>query len=118
MNIGRFQRNTSPALEKKHGSGGANLEAMLHSFRQQARQAQAAGPGPSPGTPGSGLTTEQVAITCPSGVSSTVPITYRTRACFEAARQFAVTYACNRLDQARVMQNCTNACGHPQCLQK
>lgn len=63
-------------------------------------------------------TTESVTVTCPSGVSSKIPISYRTSACRAAMVEFARVYSCNLIDNfASAQAACQAACGHPQCRQ-
>lgn len=120
----KLQIGTALMQDTLGGGGGSNLAALQQSFSAHANQTTGGTTGSStPSTSatasaGNGLKTEQVTITCPSGVSNVVPITYRTNACFTAAERFAKTYACNKLDHSARMKSCIDACGHPQCLQK
>lgn len=59
---------------------------------------------------------EHVTISCPSGVSNSIPISYRTQACRSAMINYAQVYACNMIDNfASAAQQCKNACGNAQC---
>lgn len=59
---------------------------------------------------------DQVTITCPSGVSSTIPISYKTEQCRSAMVNFAKVYSCNLIDDFNsAAAQCQSACGHPQC---
>ncbi|WP_162917701.1 hypothetical protein [Dongia deserti] len=59
---------------------------------------------------------DQVTITCPSGVSSTIPLSYKTQACREAMITFAKVYSCNMIDDMNAAASaCQGACGNPQC---
>ena len=63
-----------------------------------------------------GYTTEQVTISCPSGASNSIPISYKTQQCRSAMIAYAEIYACNRIDDfARAAQTCSSACGNAQC---
>jgi hypothetical protein len=100
------------------GQTGA-LEGVI--TRQQTAAAQtgtagdAAGAGTGAGA-ATGYTSEQVTVSCPSGVTSTIPISYRTRQCRAAMIEFAEAYSCNAIDDfARVSQSCRSACGNAQC---
>jgi hypothetical protein len=110
-------------------SGGkTNALNQFISTQQSAAAAaaggRAAGLGPSstPGAPpGSATATyknEQVTVSCPSGVSSVIPISYKTAACRDAMVTFAKVYSCNLIDDfASAGATCQSACGDPQCLQ-
>ncbi len=92
----------------------------------QARYAAAQSSGSSGGgsssqssSGGSPLKTYNATFTCPeTGRQANIPVPYRTEMCRVAAIDFAKTYACNLMDQERVMRNCQAACGDPQCLQQ
>lgn len=59
---------------------------------------------------------DQVTVTCPSGVSSTIPLSYKTQACRSAMITFAKVYACNMIDDfSSASASCQSACGNPQC---
>lgn len=59
---------------------------------------------------------EEVTITCPSGASSRMPISYRTSACRSAMVDYARVYSCNMIgDIAGATQACKSACGNAQC---
>jgi hypothetical protein len=59
---------------------------------------------------------DQVTINCPSGVSSVIPISYKTAACRSAMITFAKVYSCNMIDDmASAGAACRSACGDPQC---
>jgi hypothetical protein len=59
---------------------------------------------------------EEVTITCPSGASSRMPISYRTPACRSAMVDYARVYSCNMIgDIAGATQACKSACGNAQC---
>lgn len=59
---------------------------------------------------------DQVTITCPSGASSVIPLSYRTSACRSAMITFAKVYSCNMIDDmASAGTACQSACGDPQC---
>lgn len=103
-------------------TGGTNMASLQSSFAQRAQSVSSGNSGNASSagsnTGGSGITVEQVAISCPdTGVSQTIPVPYRTQICRRAAIDFATTYACNKLDQERVTRNCKAACGNSQCLQ-
>lgn len=59
---------------------------------------------------------DQVTVSCPSGVSSTIPLSYKTEACRSAMISFAKVYACNMIDDfSAASASCQSACGDPQC---
>lgn len=61
---------------------------------------------------------DEVSITCPSGVSSVIPVSYKTEACRDAMVSFAKVYSCNLIDDfASASATCQNVCGDPQCRQ-
>lgn len=75
-----------------------------------------AGSSAAPGSAAGGYSSEQVAVDCPSGVSSTIPISYRTQQCRSAMIEFARVYACNLIDDmGAAAQHCRSACGNVQC---
>ncbi|MBP5856003.1 hypothetical protein KAJ83_03215 [Marivibrio halodurans] len=58
----------------------------------------------------------QYSFTCPSGMSSTVTITYKTSACLSAKQAMTRVYSCNLVDDfASIASQCSSACGSPQC---
>ena len=74
------------------------------------------GAGASGGTASATYRNDQVTITCPSGVSSTIPISYKTEQCRSAMVNFAKVYSCNLIDDFNsAAAQCQSACGHPQC---
>jgi hypothetical protein len=81
--------------------------------------ARASGIGmPSVGGATASYQNDSVTITCPSGVSSSIPISYKTTACRSAMISFAKVYSCNLIDDmASAGQACQSACGDPQCRQ-
>jgi hypothetical protein len=61
---------------------------------------------------------DQVTVSCPSGVSSVIPVSYKTAACRDAMVTFAKVYSCNMIDDfSSAAAACQNACGDPQCRQ-
>lgn len=61
---------------------------------------------------------DQVTVECPSGVSSVIPVSYKTEACRDAMVSFAKVYACNMIDDfSSASAACQSACGDPQCRQ-
>lgn len=107
-------------------SGGETSALQQMVLGQQSSLAAAAGASASGYTyPGGGDATvvstlsDQVTITCPqSGLTSTIPLSYKTQGCRSAMIDFATVYACNMIDDmARVGSACQSACGHPQCLE-
>lgn len=107
-------------------SGGETNALQQMVLSQQSSLAAAAGASASGYTyPGGGDATavstqsDQVTITCPqSGLTSTIPLSYKTQICRSAMIDFAKVYACNMIDDmARVGAACQSACGHPQCLE-
>ena len=107
------------------GSDVFNGNHRRRNFELQSRYAAAAqsssgggsGSSSQSSSGGGALKTYNATISCPSGVSNTIPVPYRTELCRVAAIDFAKTFSCNLMDQERVMRNCQAACGHPQCLE-
>ncbi|WP_417810350.1 hypothetical protein [Thalassospira alkalitolerans] len=106
-------------------TGGTNMGAVQQNYQMQLQnnQSQNAAPALSAGTAvgagaGGGLQSYAATIKCDSGTTSQINVPYRTESCRVAAVDFATTYACNKLDQERVIRNCQSACGHPQCLEQ
>lgn len=98
------------------GQAGA-LEGVIARQQTAAATGTAGVPGTdvSTGT-GAGYTSEQVTVSCPSGVTSSIPISYKTQQCRAAMIDFAQAYSCNAIDDfARVSQSCRTACGNAQC---
>lgn len=103
-------------------SGGQT--SALAGVAAQKRQA-AASTGQKAGGAGAGgaasdvnaaYRSETVRVSCPSGASSSIPLSYRTQQCKSAMIFFAETYACNRIDDMqRATARCTSACGNAQC---
>lgn len=57
-------------------------------------------------------------FTCPSGLKSTVNISYRSDACLSAKKQMTKIYSCNMVDDfAKVSSLCQSGCGSPQCTE-
>lgn len=93
------------------------LGSVLEAQRQNSPPSVGGAAGGT-STAEAGYTTEQVTISCPSGVSSTIPISYKTRQCRSAMIGFAEVYSCNLIDDfAKASQACSSACGDPQCRQ-
>lgn len=62
------------------------------------------------------FSTSQYQFSCPSGHSSTVPITYKTPSCLAAKQEMTRIYACNLVGEfQRVASVCSAGCGSPQC---
>jgi hypothetical protein len=91
--------------------------ATQHSAAAASAGARASGIGVTGGRSATAsYKNDQVTISCPSGVSSTIPISYRTSACRNAMITFAKVYSCNLIDDmASAGQACQSACGDPQC---
>lgn len=102
-------------------TGGTNLTSLQSSFAQRAQSVSSGNASnslSSSSTGGNGINVEDIPITCPeTGVTTLIPVPWRTTICRRAAIDFATTYACNKLDQERVTRNCKAACGNSQCLQ-
>ncbi|MDX6751568.1 hypothetical protein SH611_17320 [Geminicoccaceae bacterium 1502E] len=103
-------------------SGGQT--SALAGVAAQKRQAAASGgqkagaarSGGAVTDPNAAYRRETVRISCPSGVSNSIPLSYRTQQCKSAMIFFAETYACNRIDDMqRATARCTSACGNAQC---
>lgn len=96
-----------------------NLQAR-YAAAAQSSQSNSSGGGVSQSSSGGGpLKTYNATFTCPeTGRQANIPVPYRTEICRVAAIDFAKTFACNKMDQERVMRNCQAACGDPQCLQQ
>lgn len=110
---------TAMSLDIINETGGSNLANLQQHY---ASQPQASPPNSNNSaansiTSNGGIKYYEHLVKCDSGTQSTISIPYRTDECRRAAIQFTETYACNKLDQQRVMDNCFNACGHQQCLQ-
>jgi hypothetical protein len=92
------------------------LAGVVRQKRAAATAGGVAGSSAAPDSAAGGYSSEQVAVDCPSGVSSTIPISYRTRQCRSAMIEFARVYACNLIDDmGTVAQRCRSACGNVQC---
>ncbi len=66
-----------------------------------------------------GPQTESYALQCPSGVTNTIPLSYRTQQCRSAMIAYAQAYACNDFNSFESVQtNCQAACGSPSCEQR
>jgi hypothetical protein len=123
---GTDMMNIGSAMATDILSGGETNALQQMIVGQQSSLAAAAGASASGYTfPGGGDATavssrsDQVTITCPqSGVSSTIPLSYKTEGCRSAMINFAKVYACNMIDDmASAGAACQSACGHPQCLE-
>lgn len=102
-----------------NGNGPNALNNLQSRYAAATQSSSNSGGGSSQSSSGSGaLNTYNATINCPSGTTASIPVPYRTEMCRVAAVDFAKTFACNLMDQERVMRNCQAACGDPQCLQK
>lgn len=100
--------------------GGAFAADVLSGGQTDALGSVAAPRQPATGNDGTATTDnhrqETVTVSCPSGISSGIPISYRTQACRSAMIDFARVYSCNMIDDFdRVAQQCRSACGDAQC---
>lgn len=94
------------------------LGGVVESRSRQSSTSQTGSPTSSTAAAGGsgGYTKETVTLSCPSGVSNSVPLQYRTRACRNAMIVYWKAYACNQLGNiARATQQCKSACGNAQC---
>ena len=98
-------------------SGGkANALNRMSADANGIRASAAASGGAQGSAPKASYTQEQVSVSCPSGVSSSIPISYRTRSCRDAMVDYAKVYSCNLIDDfSRVARQCKSACGDSQC---
>jgi hypothetical protein len=95
-----------------------NLQARYAAAAQSSQSGSSSG-GSQSSSGGGPLKTYNATFTCPeTGRQANIPVPYRTEICRVAAIDFAKTFACNKMDQERVMRNCQAACGDPQCLQQ
>ncbi|MCC9623112.1 hypothetical protein LPB41_15580 [Thalassospira sp. MA62] len=100
-------------------TGGTNMQNLRGNLQSQLNSQNASSNGSSASATSTPLNIYKAHISCPdTGVTATIDVPYRTEACRVAAVDFAKTFSCNMTDQERVMQNCQQACGHPQCLQQ
>ncbi|MGD1876431.1 MAG: hypothetical protein ACFB13_02900 [Kiloniellaceae bacterium] len=96
-----------------------NLQARYAAAAQSSQSGSSSGGASQSSSGGGPLKTYNAVFTCPeTGRQANIPVPYRTEMCRVAAIDFAKTYACNLMDQERVMRNCQAACGDPQCLQQ
>ncbi|MBO6562103.1 MAG: hypothetical protein JJ959_16280 [Nisaea sp.] len=94
------------------------LNDLVASKRPGPAATTTANAGQTPTPAAGGYTTEKVRITCASGVSNTVPLTFKTRTCRNAMENYARVYACNLIDDMQAAaQRCKQACGHIQCAE-
>ncbi|TDQ84257.1 hypothetical protein A8950_0805 [Dongia mobilis] len=94
-----------------------NQQSALQSATANSAGSGAGSPAGEPAaTAQSSYQSEQVTITCPSGVSSVIPLSFKTQACRSAMISFAKAYACNMIDDMNAAAaSCQNACGNAQC---
>ncbi|HSK41143.1 MAG TPA: hypothetical protein VK943_15360 [Arenibaculum sp.] len=103
------------------GIGGAFVSDVLTGGRSNAlagivQEKRNPATGTATASPQGDYEREEVAIDCPSGASSSIPISYRTTACRGAMIDYARVYSCNMIgDIGRATQACKSACGNAQC---
>lgn len=96
-----------------------NLQARYAAAARSSASSSGSSGGSQSSSGGTPLKTYNATFTCPeTGRQANIPVPYRTEICRVAAIDFAKTFACNKMDQERVMRNCQAACGDPQCLQQ
>lgn len=95
-----------------------DLVASKRASLASGADATATSAGQGASAAGAGYTTEQVQITCASGTSSAIPLTFKTRTCRNAMENYARVYACNLIGEMdAAAQRCKQACGHIQCAE-
>ncbi|KAA0679639.1 hypothetical protein DS837_25620 [Azospirillum brasilense] len=86
------------------------------SRRTEPPRTASAKPAAGPSASVDGHRQDSVSITCPTGVSASIPLSYKTQACRSAMIDFARAYSCNLIDDfATVTRQCASACGNNQC---
>jgi len=92
--------------------GMSNLQGMSASRAPGA----SGGTGTASASAKPALQQYQMSGSCPSGTAINISIPYRTQGCLAAKKEFTRIYACNEVDDfARAHQQCSSACGHPNC---
>lgn len=66
-----------------------------------------------------GLQHETYTVRCPSGVSNSIPLSFRTQQCRSAMINLATVYSCNDFERFEAAHaTCQASCGSPNCLQE
>jgi hypothetical protein len=103
--VSRMVADSAPGAQ-----GMNNLQGMSASRTPSA----SGGVSSAPAKPA--LQQYQMSGSCPSGTAINISIPYRTQGCLAAKKEFTRIYACNEVDDfARAHQQCSSACGHPNC---
>ncbi|MDS1139241.1 hypothetical protein RE432_02255 [Pusillimonas sp. SM2304] len=116
------QQKTGSYLGNTIGAGqGGNVvqAAVARATRVGGAPASGAGMASAPSraaNSAASFSTSQYQFSCPSGHSSSVPITYKTPSCLAAKQEMTRIYACNLVGEfQRVASVCSAGCGSPQC---
>lgn len=98
-------------------------QARQQTQQQQARPVQPSRTSISPSAAAAsaaaaGLQHESYTVSCPSGVTNAIPLSFRTQQCRSAMINLATVYSCNDFNNFESAHaTCQAACGSPNCLQ-